>query len=138
MRRGPPALRRLLELGEGGGRTRQLHLQLLGQRVVLGLELTCRQTDAEGEMIGWVHQAVDAGAAVVLNPAGWTHTSVALRDAMSAVTVPRVEVHISDIAAREAFRHHSYLTDVTDHQVIGRGVPGYVEAIHWVVARRHR
>ena len=77
-------------------------------------------------------------AGVVLNAAGYTHTSVALLDALSAVTVPRVEVHISDISAREDFRHFSYLTDVTDFQVIGRGVRGYVEAIEWVVTQQHR
>jgi 3-dehydroquinate dehydratase-2 len=73
---------------------------------------------------------------MVINAAGYTHTSVALRDAMSAVTVPSVEVHISDIHAREEFRHFSYLTDVTDFQVIGQGVRGYVEAISWIAQQQ--
>ena len=105
---------------------------------VEGLTLDFRQTNHEGVLIEWVQEGRRDIAGMVVNAAGYTHTSVALRDAMSAVTVPRVEVHISDIAAREEFRHHSYLTDVTDHQVIGRGVPGYVEAIQWLVSRRHR
>ena len=103
-----------------------------------GLTVDFRQTNSEGTLIDWVQEGRRDIAGMVVNAAGYTHTSVALRDAMSAVLVPRVEVHISDISAREEFRHHSYLTDVTDHKVIGRGVPGYVEAIQWVVARRHR
>ena len=101
-----------------------------------GLTLDFRQSNHEGRLIDWVQEGRRGIAGLVVNAAGYTHTSVALRDAMSAVTVPRVEVHISDIHAREEFRHHSYLTDVTDHQVIGRGVDGYVEAIQWVGTRR--
>ncbi|MFW5468562.1 type II 3-dehydroquinate dehydratase [Knoellia sp. CPCC 206435] len=103
-----------------------------------GLTLEFRQSNHEGVLIDWVQEGRRGIAGMVVNAAGYTHTSVALRDAMSAVSVPRVEVHISDISAREEFRHHSYLTDVTDHHVIGRGVAGYVEAIQWVVSRRHR
>ena len=102
------------------------------------LTLDFRQSNHEGQLIDWVQEGRRGIAGMVVNAAGYTHTSVALRDAMSAVTVPRVEVHISDISAREEFRHHSYLTDVTDHQVIGRGVAGYVEAIQWVVTQLHR
>ena len=103
-----------------------------------GLALDFRQSNSEGTLIDWVQEGRRGIAGLVINAAGYTHTSVALRDAMSAVTVPSVEVHISDIHAREEFRHHSYLTDVTDHQVIGRGVAGYVEAIHWVLAQHDR
>ncbi|WP_404380865.1 type II 3-dehydroquinate dehydratase [Knoellia locipacati] len=101
-----------------------------------GLTLDFRQSNHEGVLIDWVQEGRRGIAGLVVNAAGYTHTSVALRDALSAVAVPRVEVHISDIHAREEFRHHSYLTDVTDHQVIGRGVDGYVEAIRWVATRR--
>ncbi|KRE42277.1 type II 3-dehydroquinate dehydratase [Knoellia sp. Soil729] len=101
-----------------------------------GLTLDFRQSNSEGVLIDWVQEGRRGIAGMVLNAAGYTHTSVALRDALSAVTVPRVEVHISDIHAREEFRHHSYLTDVTDHQVIGHGVGGYVEAISWIVEQR--
>ena len=102
-----------------------------------GLALDFRQTNSEGTLIDWVQEGRRGIAGMVVNAAGYTHTSVALRDALSAVTVPKVEVHISDISKREEFRHFSYLTDVTDHHVIGRGVPGYVEAILWVAARRN-
>ena len=81
-------------------------------------------------------RAAPASPGIVVNAAGYTHTSVALRDALSACRVPRVEVHISDIHAREEFRHHSYLTDVCDHHVIGHGVQGYAEAVEWVAERR--
>lgn len=101
-----------------------------------GLTLDFRQSNHEGVLIDWVQEGRAGIAGLIINAAGYTHTSVALRDAMSAVSVPRVEVHISDIHAREDFRHHSYLTDVTDHQVIGRGTAGYVEAIEWAVAQR--
>ena len=103
-----------------------------------GLTLDFRQSNHEGELIDWVQEGRRGITGMVVNAAGYTHTSVALRDALSAVTVPSVEVHISDIHAREEFRHHSYLTDVTDHQVIGHGVGGYVEAISWVAGKQHR
>ena len=115
----------------------ELEVAIAGFAVELGFEARFFQTNHEGVLIDWVQEGRRDIAGMVVNAAGYTHTSVALRDAMSAVTVPRVEVHISDIAAREEFRHHSYLTDVTDLQVIGRGVAGYVEAIQWVVAQHH-
>jgi 3-dehydroquinate dehydratase-2 len=101
-----------------------------------GLTLEFRQSNHEGVLIDWVQEGRRGIAGLVINAAGYTHTSIALHDALNAVTVPRVEVHISDIHAREEFRHHSYLTDVTDHQIIGRGTAGYVEAIRWAAARR--
>ncbi|MGB7817194.1 MAG: type II 3-dehydroquinate dehydratase [Ornithinibacter sp.] len=101
-----------------------------------GLELDFRQSNHEGTLVDWVQEGRASCAGIVINAAGYTHTSVALRDALSACRVPRVEVHISDIRAREDFRHQSYLSDVCDHHVIGRGVPGYAEAILWVADRR--
>lgn len=100
-----------------------------------GLPLVFRQTNHEGVLIDWVQEHRHTAAGIIVNAAGLTHTSVALRDALAAVSVPKVEVHISDIRAREEFRHFSYLTDVCDHHVIGHGVAGYVEAIDWVAAR---
>ena len=101
-----------------------------------GLVLDFRQSNHEGTLVDWVQEGRAGIAGLVVNAAGYTHTSVALRDALSACRVPRVEVHISDIHAREEFRHHSYLTDVCDHHVIGHGVQGYAEAIAWVGERR--
>ena len=102
----------------------------------VGLVVDFRQTNSEGTLIDWVQEGRAGIAGLVVNAAGYTHTSVALRDALSACRVPRVEVHISDITAREEFRHFSYLTDVCDHHVVGRGVQGYAEAIEWVAQRR--
>ncbi|MFL6170433.1 MAG: type II 3-dehydroquinate dehydratase [Ornithinibacter sp.] len=101
-----------------------------------GLTVDFRQTNSEGTLIDWVQEGRTGSAGIVVNAAGYTHTSVALRDALSACRVPRVEVHISDIAAREEFRRHSYLTDVCDHHVIGHGVQGYAEAVEWVAGHR--
>lgn len=97
-----------------------------------GLTLEFRQSNHEGTLVDWMQEGRRGITGMVVNAAGYTHTSVALHDALAAVTVPSVEVHISDIHAREVFRRHSYLTPVTDHQVIGHGVDGYVEAIEWI------
>jgi 3-dehydroquinate dehydratase-2 len=101
-----------------------------------GADVEVRQTDAEHELLAWLHEAADDGAAVVLNPAGWTHTSVALRDACAALTAPLVEVHISNVHAREEFRRHSYVSPVATAVVAGLGVQGYTAAIRWL-AERH-
>jgi 3-dehydroquinate dehydratase-2 len=95
----------------------------------LGLDVDVRQTDAEHEMIGWLHEAADDGSAVVLNPAAWTHTSVALRDACSQVTGPLLEVHLTNVHARESFRHHSYVSAHAAGIIVGLGVAGYPLAI---------
>jgi 3-dehydroquinate dehydratase-2 len=101
----------------------------------LGLDVQVRQTDDETEMLHWVHAAADAGDAVVLNPAAWSHTSVALRDALAQLTAPLVEVHITNIHAREEFRHHSYVSGVADGVIAGLGVHGYVLALRWLAER---
>jgi len=98
----------------------------------LGLDVTVRQTDHEGELLGWLHAAADAGTPVVLNAAGWTHTSVALRDACAQLTAPLVEVHISNVHAREQFRHHSYVSAKATGVIVGLGVTGYVLALRWI------
>ncbi len=98
----------------------------------LGLQVEVRQTDDEAQMIGWVHEAADAGDPVVLNPAGWSHTSVVLHDALALLTAPLVEVHITNIHAREEFRHHSYVSGVADGVIAGLGVSGYILALGWL------
>ncbi len=98
----------------------------------LGLTVDVRQTDSESEMIGWLHDAADAGAPVVLNGAAWTHTSIALRDACAGLTAPLIEVHISNVHAREAFRHHSYISGVATGVIVGLGVAGYPLALRWI------
>jgi 3-dehydroquinate dehydratase II len=91
----------------------------------LGLEVDVRQTDDEAEMIGWVHDAIDARAPVVLNPAAFTHYSYALRDALAMRTAPLIEVHLTNPATREAFRHTSVVAGVADGTVAGFGLMSY-------------
>jgi 3-dehydroquinate dehydratase-2 len=101
----------------------------------LGLDVVVRQTDSEAELLGWVHAAADAGDPVVINPGGWSHTSVVLADALAALTAPLVEVHISNIHAREAFRHHSYVSGVATGVIAGLGVAGYELALRYLAAQ---
>jgi 3-dehydroquinate dehydratase-2 len=101
----------------------------------LGLAVEVRQTDHEGELIGWLHEAADSGAAVVLNAAAWTHTSVAVRDACAQLRGPLVEVHITNVHAREEFRHHSYISAVASGVIVGLGVDGYALALRWIAGR---
>ena len=91
----------------------------------LDLEVQVRQTDAEFEMIRWLHEAVDEGADVILNPAGWTHYSIAIRDACALLGGRLIEVHISNIHKREEFRHKSVITGVATGVIAGLGVDGY-------------
>jgi 3-dehydroquinate dehydratase II len=91
----------------------------------LGLDVEVRQTDAEAEMLGWLHAAADEEAAVVLNPGAWSHYSYAVRDACALLRAPLVEVHISNIHAREEFRHHSVVSAVASGVICGLGVDGY-------------
>jgi 3-dehydroquinate dehydratase II len=100
----------------------------------LGLDVEVRQTDHEGELIGWLHEAADDGRSVVLNAAGLTHTSVALGDACAMVTGPLVEVHLSNVFQREAFRHTSYVSAHASGVIAGLGVEGYVLALSWLSA----
>ena len=101
----------------------------------LGLDVVVRQTDSEAELLGWVHAAADAGDPVVINPGGWSHTSVVLRDALAGLTAPLVEVHISNIHAREAFRRHSYVSAVATGVIAGLGVGGYELALRYLAAQ---
>jgi 3-dehydroquinate dehydratase II len=95
----------------------------------LGVEVDVRQTDDEATMLTWLHHASTGCDAVVLNPAAWTHTSVAVRDAAATLTVPFVEVHLSNPLAREEFRHTSYTAGLARGVVAGFGVESYVLAL---------
>lgn len=99
----------------------------------LGFEVRSVQSNHEGVLIDAIHAAREDCEAIVINPGGLTHTSVSLRDALTGVGLPFAEVHISDVYAREDFRHHSYLHDVAAVRVIGRGVQGYVDAVRELV-----
>ena len=99
-----------------------------------GIEVRAVQSNHEGVLIDAIHDAREDCAAIVINPGGLTHTSVVLRDALTGVSLPFAEVHISDVYAREEFRHHSYLDDVAAVRVVGRGVDGYADAVRQLAA----
>ncbi|MCX5412884.1 type II 3-dehydroquinate dehydratase [Streptomyces sp. NBC_00059] len=94
-----------------------------------GLLADCRQSNHEGVLIDAVHEARTAHRGIVINPAGYSHTSVALRDALAAVELPVVEVHLSNIHRREEFRHHSHVSGVADTVICGAGAHGYAMAL---------
>lgn len=98
----------------------------------LGHEVRCFQSNAEHELIDAIHAAREEAAAIVINPGAYTHTSIALRDALSAFAGPIAEIHISNIHAREEFRHHSYISAVANSVICGAGVAGYGLAIEAV------
>ena len=104
------------------------------QAEAAGGSLSCFQSNHEGALIDRIHAARDEGVdAIVINPGGLTHTSVALRDALAAVAIPFIEVHISNIYQREAFRHHSYLAAIARGTICGLGVDGYRFAIDFAL-----
>ncbi|MEG0260848.1 MAG: type II 3-dehydroquinate dehydratase [Lysinibacillus sp.] len=112
----------------------KVKLEKLG--VELGATVDFRQSNHEGELVDWVHEAEDTGVdGIIFNPAAYTHTSVALHDAIAGVTVPVIEVHISNIHKREAFRHHSYLAPACVGQICGLGTLGYELALRTFVER---
>ncbi|SDN70587.1 type II 3-dehydroquinate dehydratase [Allokutzneria albata] len=101
----------------------------------LGVEVEVRQTDHEGEMLGWLHEAADAGSPVVLNAGAWTHYSIAVRDACSQLTEPLVEVHISNVHKREEFRHHSHISGIATGVIVGLGLTGYELALRFLAKK---
>jgi 3-dehydroquinate dehydratase-2 len=94
-----------------------------------GYEIVFRQSNREGELVDWIQEAREKGSAVVINPAGYGHTSVAILDALKAVGVPVVECHLSNPAAREAFRHHSYVSLAATGVITGFGAASYELAV---------
>lgn len=113
----------------------ELAARCLAVGAELGLEVEVRQTDVEHEMLAWLHTAADETAAVVLNPAAWSHYSYAIRDACAQLRAPLIEVHISNIHAREQFRHHSVVSAVATGVICGLGVDGYRLALHHLAAQ---
>ena len=101
----------------------------------LVVEIDFRQSNNEGELVTWIQQAAGKFAAIVINPAAYTHTSLAMRDAISAVGVPTIEIHISNIHKREDFRHHSFIAEVAVGQIAGFGLDSYLLGLRAAVAR---
>jgi 3-dehydroquinate dehydratase-2 len=97
-----------------------------------GLDVECFQSNHEGALVDAIHAARGKAVGIVLNAGAYTHTSVAIRDAISAVALPTVEVHITNVHAREPFRHHSYLSDISKAVIAGAGILGYRFAVEYL------
>ena len=114
----------------------EIDRRLLAKAQAAGIELESFQSNTEGVLIDRVHQAAKAGVEfIVVNPAGYTHTSVALRDAFAAVAIPFIEVHLSNVHAREAFRSESYFSDLAVGVISGLGADGYEFALEAAIRR---
>ncbi|PJG82831.1 type II 3-dehydroquinate dehydratase [Caviibacterium pharyngocola] len=103
-----------------------------------GIELECFQANSEEKLIERIHQSFRQVDFIIINPAAYTHTSVALRDALLAVAIPFVEVHLSNVHKREPFRHHSYFSDIAEGVICGLGAQGYEFALQYAVAHLPR
>ena len=104
----------------------------------LGLEIDFRQTNLEGQLVDWIQEAGTKAKGIIINPAAYTHTSVAVHDALKAVGVPTIEVHLSNTYSREDFRHHSYVSPVARGIVMGFGAQGYelaLDGLSRIIAR---
>ena len=97
-----------------------------------GVDIVCRQSNSESELVGWIQQISDVDF-IIINPAAYTHTSVALRDALSAVGIEFVEIHLSNVYARESFRKHSYFSDIAIAVITGLGYRGYGYALDFAI-----
>ncbi|MCM8855635.1 MAG: type II 3-dehydroquinate dehydratase [Candidatus Thiodiazotropha sp.] len=119
-------------------------LETIGQRLVtqgqeLGYEIDFRQSNAEHELLSWVHEANHSDVSfIIINPAAFTHTSVALRDALLGTGIPYIEVHLSNVHAREEFRKHSFFSDKAEGVITGLGAQGYELALQAVAARLNK
>lgn len=103
-----------------------------------GFQVECQQSNHEGKLIDLIHHAVGIHLGILINPGAYTHTSVAIRDAIAAVTLPTVEVHLSNIYKREEFRHHSYIAPVAVGQVSGFGADSYRLGLYALIAHINR
>jgi 3-dehydroquinate dehydratase II len=119
----------------GSGSLQDLETQVYAWARELDVQARCRQTNHEGEYVEWLHQSLDASDGLVLNPGAWTHYSWAIHDAVESATMPIVEVHISDVDAREKWRRATVLEGLTAARIVGKGIDGYREALQ-LLARR--
>ena len=123
----------------GSETLRQIDRRLAGAAKAAGVALRSFQSNHEGELVGRIQQAMSDGTGyVVINPGAYTHTSVAIRDALAATRLPFVEVHLSNVHAREPFRHHSYLSDIAVGTICGLGSRGYDMALGYALERLKR
>ncbi|MBU6304083.1 MAG: type II 3-dehydroquinate dehydratase [Betaproteobacteria bacterium] len=120
----------------GSATLNQINQMIEEKAKALDLAIDCFQSNHEGALIERIHQAEQSAVKfIVINPAAFTHTSVALRDAIASVAIPFVEVHLSNVHRREAFRHHSYFSDLAEAVICGLGPQGYLAAIEFAARR---
>ncbi len=123
----------------GAAKLPDIEARLNSQAQAAGHSLSCFQSNSEPELIARIHQAQTEGVAFILiNPAAFTHTSVALRDALLATKIPFIEIHLSNVHAREQFRHHSYFSDIAVGVITGLGAQGYELALSAALAQLER
>src|SRR4051794_38084686 len=120
----------------GGLSLNELESRIYGWAHALDITARCRQTNSEGEYIGWIHDAYDNADALIVNAGAWSHYSYAIRDALELLEVPFVEVHLSDIEHREEWRRHSVVAELATHRIIGKGPDGYREALEFLAGKR--
>jgi 3-dehydroquinate dehydratase II len=117
----------------GGVSLDELETRIYEWAAQLGVHVRCRQTNSEGEYVDWCHDALDWADGMVVNPGAWTHYSYAIRDALELISAPIVEVHLSDLDAREEWRRHSVIAELAAKRVLGKGPDGYREALEYIV-----
>jgi 3-dehydroquinate dehydratase-2 len=117
----------------------EINARLSARAQAGGIELSCFQSNSEGALVDRIQAAGREGVTfIIINPAAYTHTSVAMRDALAAVKIPFIEVHLSNVFSREPFRHHSYFTDVAVGIICGLGVRGYELALEYALQAKQR
>ena len=119
----------------GGIGLSELETRIYGWGRDLGMTVTCRQTNSEGEYVDWIHDAYTWADGVVVNPGAWSHYSWAIHDALELLQVPIVEVHLSNVEEREEWRRNSVIEDLVAHRVIGKGPDGYREALVYLAGQ---
>jgi 3-dehydroquinate dehydratase-2 len=119
----------------GGLSLNELETQIYGWAQELSLSVRCRQSNNEGEYVGWIHDAFGDAGGVIVNPGAWSHYSYAIHDALDILDVPIVEVHLSNIHEREEWRRHSVIAGLASHRVIGKGPGGYREALAFLAGK---
>ena len=117
----------------GGVTINELETRIYEWAHALDITARCRQTNSEGEYVGWIHQAYDDVDGVIVNPGAWSHYSWAIHDALEVLKVPIVEVHLSNPEEREEWRRHSVVAELATKRVLGRGADGYREALAFLM-----
>ena len=112
----------------------ELETRIYGWAQDLGLTVRCRQTNSEGQYVEWCHDALDWADGVIVNPGAWTHYSYAIRDALELLSVPLVEVHLSNVDEREDWRRSSVISELASKRIVGKGPDGYREALEFLAA----